>query len=189
MSDDGMYVEPPEETTPSQASLREMMLQRVVPMAALGIPGVKQKTHDTKKDTITLVINAYHSSTEGGTESVEIRTMHQPLLHEQVYKRKTVMQPGTHKLNVGWIEDPGYVIIENKTMPDKPEATDDSEAEAAAVAESLKAWQETPPTIVFNDDWEIPPGDVFVGRVRQGAYLEMEIINGPVTISICAFPR
>ncbi len=87
------------------------------------------------KDILTVVEMVYLQSVEGETQCIESRYMRELDTQEQLYKRRTTVTNEWKPLDVGWIEKPGLLVINNEEG--KHLTVNPTEEEAKAIADRV----------------------------------------------------
>lgn len=111
-----------------------------------------------KCDRLTAMLQVSHESC--GVQPIQVLTSFSALLNfkEQPYQRHLKIGPDPMPLDTGWVDNPGYVIIQNKrTLPPGRQPTE----EEKQAQESHRIFLGSEDALFF----EIAPGRFFIGEL------------------------
>jgi len=142
---------------------------------------------DQGQDRITAVLNVYHEHFGDQPHSNNVTLSESLETVEQPFVRK--MEVGTERmpLETGWLDEPGYVLLENVTGQRPTVIPSESEKEELARKCVTVHNDLGPPSAA--PGWVIRPGRFFFGEVPEGSQLTLKCLHGTADIRLTVFPR
>jgi hypothetical protein len=140
---------------------------------------------------LTVVEQIYHHSPTSGSYSLDCRSSRSLKTDEQPYSRRMKVDEQWQKIDIGWVEKPSLVVVENREgqfMQVQP-TKEEREATAKKVLEFSFAERRGVAVVVSDPDVLIHPGTSFRFCPAMPCDMLIRCQSGEAKVSVTAFPE